>query len=109
MSNTIQTCPPWLKLLTTHAKAPTTMPPTVVEPPSADPTVAVAIRMGPATAILQFKTSLLSLMYSAVSLSRTTPATSAISVLHPLSVVSSSVLEGVAAALLGHHIVGFIS
>ncbi|KAL4186403.1 hypothetical protein AMTRI_Chr09g13950 [Amborella trichopoda] len=69
--------------------------------------------MGPATAItlLQFKTSLLSLTYSAVSLSLTTRATSAISLsfsaLHPLS---SSVLEGAAvAALLGHHIAGFTS
>ncbi|KAL4185285.1 hypothetical protein AMTRI_Chr10g229960 [Amborella trichopoda] len=75
---------------------------------------AAAIKMGPATTIslLQFKTSLLSIMYSAVFLSRTTPANSTISlsilVLHPLSVVSSSVLEGVAAALLGHHIAGFI-
>ncbi|ERN04622.1 hypothetical protein AMTR_s00075p00191470 [Amborella trichopoda] len=62
--------------------------------------------MGLATTIslLQFKTSLLSLMYSAVSLSGTTPAISlSISVLHPLSVVSSLVLEGVPAALLGHH------
>ncbi|KAL4181999.1 hypothetical protein AMTRI_Chr12g273800 [Amborella trichopoda] len=78
------------------------MPPTVVKPPSADPTVIAAIKMAPATTIslLQFKTSLMSLMYSAVSLSP----------LHPLSVVSSSVLEGVAAAfLLSHHVVGFIS
>ncbi|KAL4188894.1 hypothetical protein AMTRI_Chr08g162770 [Amborella trichopoda] len=91
------------------------MPPTVVEPPSANPTIATAIRMGPATTIslLQFKTCLLSLMYSVVSLSCTTPATFAISLsisaLHPLSIISSSVLEGVAAALLGHHIAGFIS
>ncbi|KAL4186405.1 hypothetical protein AMTRI_Chr09g13960 [Amborella trichopoda] len=92
------------------------MPPTAAEPPNAVPTVAAAIRMGPATAIalLQFKTSLLSLTYSAVSLSLSTLATSAISLsisaLQPLSVISSlEDLEGVAAAVFGHHTVGFTS
>ncbi|KAL4186489.1 hypothetical protein AMTRI_Chr09g14380 [Amborella trichopoda] len=104
-----------------HANAPATTAPTVAEPPSADPTDAAAIRTGPATAmtLLQFRTSLLSLTYSAVSLSLSTRATSAISVsislLHPLLLfTAASVLGGGGgggggAALLGHHTVGFTS